>query len=750
MRSISPLRERWQAFRRLSRTKQILIIVGVALGILLLIALITTIYFANTLSSKEAIMNRNNVGVTLQDKDGKNFYQLYDARSETRVPLKQMSKQVKEAIIAAEDKNFYKHSGFSVGGIAQAVWENIRPGGLGSGGSTLTQQLVKNALLTPDRSFLRKYQELVLSVEIERRYSKDEILEMYLNSVFFGENTFGIEDASQRYFGKSANQLNLAQASMLVGVLPAPSAYSPISGNQDYAEERQDYVLGRMAEDGYISEAQAEAADDTKLSYKPASEDNRFKAPHFAEMVKDALIEEYGEQQIARSGYTVRTTLNQEWQKKTETAVAQQVDALAYTNASNGSAVITDPRTGEVRAVVGSKDWNNEKFGKVNMATTPRQPGSSFKPLVYATGIEEKTISAATIMHDKPTNFGGYQPENYDLGYRGDVTVRRALANSLNIPAVEAMQKIGIQDVLDTAEDLGVTSLTGSPNDYGLALALGAGEVPLTEMTNAYATFANQGRYNELQLWTTILDKSDKEVFTYEATPQRVISAETAYIMSSILSDNAARAETFGSSLTVYGHAAAVKTGTTEDYRGALTVGYTPNLAIGVWVGNNDNSSMTAVGGSAGAAPIWQRLMTELLAGTSDEQFPEPSGIIARQICRSNGAIAENKGGNTITEYFRSGTLPNKRCNEKVEEKPQPQKPEEPVGEEPVEEVVEVTVCRDESFLTIPEDEQLPTDVSATSEEECVTAEEPSDGTEDPDDNGGSAGPNPSQNPINP
>lgn len=673
-------------FTRLSRKKKVLVIAILGILSLFIIGVITTVIFASSLGSKETIMNRNKTGVTLLDRNGQSFYEFYNARSDTYVTLDKISEPVKVALISSEDKDFYKHHGFSPLGIINAVWQNIKPGGLDSGGSTITQQLVASALLNKQRSYLRKYQELVLSIEIERRYSKDQILEMYLNSVYFGEGAFGIEDAAKAYFGVSANDLNTAQATMLIGLLPAPAAYSPISGKVEWAEERQDYVLGRMKEDGKISETDAKAADDLPLSYQPASENNNSKAPHFALMVRDELIKRFGEETITRSGYRVKTSLDLNMQNIAEKAVVDQVNALAGSNVSNGGAVVIDPRYGEVRALVGSKGWSDPVSGKLNIATANRQPGSSFKPIVYGTGIENRKFTAASLWNDRMHDFGGgYIPYNYDRRFRGNVTTRRALANSLNVPAVEALEKAGIGPTLETARNLGLTTLKNE-SDYGLSLSLGAAETKLTEMTNAYATFANAGKKNDLTTILSITDKSDKELFKYTPKNQQAISAQTSYILTSMLSDNAARAEMFGGSLTLNGgRKAAVKTGTTENYRDALAIGYTPSLVTGVWIGNNDGALMSSIAGSSGAAPIWRNIMNQSLAGTPNEEFAIPSDISSSVICRANGALAVNKDGEaTLTEYFRPGTLPTAKCNEKpkeedkpVEEKPKEEEPED-------------------------------------------------------------------------
>lgn len=653
-----------QRFMHLSKKRRIALVAWTGGSALVVIALFTTVYFANALGSKERIMNRSKTGITLQDQSGQTIARFFNARQSKYVPLDQIAPIVKQAAISSENKNFYSEPGFSVKGIGFAVWQNVKPGGSKGGGSTLTQQLVASSLLNKKRSLLRKYQELVLSIEIERRYTKEEILEMYLNSVYFGEGAFGIEDASQVYFGKSAKDLTTAQATMLIGLLPAPSAYSPVSGDPAKAKVRQNYVLGRMEEDKVLSAADSAAAIAEALTYAPQKAEEAVRAPHFALMVKDQLIKQYGEEKVARSGYVVKTSLNLDWQTKVEAAVANQVNRLASSNVGNGSAVIIDPKTGEIRALVGSKDWDNPTFGKFNIATATRQPGSSFKPFVYATGIENKKFSAATVFQDVATDFNGYAPKNYDLKYRGDVTLRRALANSLNIPAVAAIQKVGVNATIENARKLGLTTLD-TKSYYGPATALGTVPAKLTEMTNAYATFANDGQQNEITTISSITDKNNRIIFTTKPANKQVISPQTSYIISSILSDNAARAELFGSSLTLSsGRLAAVKTGTTEDYRDAWTIGYTPSLAVGVWIGNNDNSQMTRVAGSSGAAPIWKSIMQQLLATNTKEQFNVPSGLTIRAVCRANGALAETGGTNTLTEYFIPGTLPTTSCNE--------------------------------------------------------------------------------------
>lgn len=643
--------------------KQELLILSIAVLVLLLfVPIFTYLYFASDLETREGIMNRNNTGIVLLDRNGEPFFRFYEAHYTTFVPLDEIPPVVRQAVIVAEDKYFYQHPGFSIPAIVAAFVANLREGDLVYGGSTITQQLVKNSLLTPQKSFMRKYQELVLAQELERRYSKDEILEMYLNSVYFGEGAFGIDSAADVYFGTTAQELNVAQASMLAGLLTAPSFYSPLSGDEEKGKERQDYVLSQMLEEGYITEKEYESAKSFSLSYAEQDQTDTTVAPHFALMVRDELIRLYGEERIARSGFTIHTTLDKDWQIYAQETLEEHIASLASAGAGNGAVVVIDPENGEVRVLVGSKNWFDEEVGKVNMATTARQSGSSFKPIVYATGFEERTLTPATILHDRPTTFpGGYRPKNYDKRFRGNVTVRRALANSLNVPAVEALEKIGLSDALSMAKRLGISTL-GEESDYGLSLVLGTGSVPLIELTNVYSSFANNGEQYPPTFITKIEDKHGEVVYTYKPEPNKVLDPTVTFLVSSILSDARARAETFGNALTIP-RVAAVKTGTTEDYRDALTIGYTPQLVVGVWIGNNDNTPMNEVAGSLGAAPVWRDLMQQYLAGEPEMEFAIPEGITQATICRHNGYLLPNSAGSYgMTEYFIEGTVPTRIC----------------------------------------------------------------------------------------
>jgi 1A family penicillin-binding protein len=635
--------------------------------IFILIPVITYLYFVRDLSTKESIMNRNNVGVTLLDRNGEPFYSYYEAKQKTLVPISDVAKDFQNAVISVEDKTFYSHPGFSLRAILAAFWADVRRQEWRYGGSTITQQLVKNSLLSNEKSFLRKYQELVLAMEIERRFSKEEILEMYVNTVYFGEGAYGIGNASEIYFNKESKDLSLSESALLAGLPIAPSALSPISGNREQALKRYEFVLEEMVEQGVIASDHKDAALNAEFNFPEKKEAEINHAAHFALMVKDQLIEKYGEQKISQSGYKVHTTLDLKWQEHAEDQVYKQVKQLASSQVSNGAVVVMDPKTGEVRALVGSYDWYDNKFGKVNITTTPRQPGSAFKPIVYGAGLEKKIITPATVLEDRPITYeqtGGpdYKPVNYDGTFRGDVLVRRALANSLNVPAVQVMEKVGIPSGLDMAKRLGITTL-GESSDYGLSLVLGAGEVSLMELTSAYGSFANGGNKITPVLISKIDDKNGKNVFTYQEELSKVLNPEISFLLSSILSDNQARSEEFGNALTI-SRPAAVKTGTTNDYKDSWTIGYTPSLVVGVWVGNNDNTPMNRVAGSLGAAPIWRNLMEQYLRGTTVENFTPPVGVNQISICRFNGLLLRETSSTSsaMREYFLRGTEPTRTC----------------------------------------------------------------------------------------
>lgn len=639
------------------------------------IPIYTYFQFAPDLSSINNLKNKKDTGIILLDRNDKPFFTFHSAKLRKEVKLSEIPKHTQQAVISIEDKTFYRHYGFSPKAIVRAAASNFEQKQLKYGASTITQQLAKNSLLTPEKSLIRKYKEIVLASEIERRYSKDQILEAYLNSVYFGKGAFGIEEASNIYFEKKAKDLSLSESAFLASLLTSPSKQSA---------EKTKIVLQKMEEQGYISKKQADEAGKEKIKLAIPEKDINSYAPHFAIMVRDQLIEKYGEKRVVSSGFKVKTTLNLDFQKFAEETVSKQVENLRKNRVSNGAAVIIDPKTGEILAMVGSADWYNDSFGRVNVALSERPPGSAFKPIVYLKAFEKKLITTATILQDNPTSFANfdqnsfyasfpnkdaairflrndpnayYKPVNYDRRFRGPVTVRRALSNSLNVPSVEVMKKVGVNDVVNFAKNVGITTIK-NPDHYGLSLVLGTVEVRLLDLTSFYAALANYGVLNEPTAILEIQDKYEKVIYTHQPNSKKVFNASVAYLVTSILSDNVSRKEVFGNALD-FARPAAVKTGTTEDYKDAWTLGYTPSLAVGVWVGNNYGEDMDQVAGSLGAAPIWKALMTQFLKGTPVENFSVPDGIIKQNFCLFNN---EGKISATITEYFIKDTEPQSNC----------------------------------------------------------------------------------------
>lgn len=645
----------WRAWYRVrkARLRKQLIFLAVAWVVFLIgTPLLTYAYFVRDINDPERLMNRNNTGIKILDRHNNTIYSSGRAGNTDLMKLDQIDDDLENALIASEDQGFYDHPGFSPKGIAAALYANVSNKDLKKyGGSTITQQLVKNNLLSSQKSFLRKYQELSIAIAVDRHYTKDEILEMYLNSVYFGEGAFGINEASQAYFNKAPDNLSVAESSMLVAILPAPSANSPISGDLETAKKQQLKVLQKMQDAGYINKNDKTAAEQEQIVYAEVKADQQNHAQHFTQMVLEELAKRYGEERIKRSGFTVKTGLDLDWQKESEKNVQQQIERSTSQGATNGALVAIDPRSGEVRALVGSANWNDEAFGQVNMALTPRQPGSSFKPIYYSEALAKRLITTATVIRDEPKDYNGYRPRNYDSRYRGDITVRHALANSLNIPAIEVMQKLGLHETAEAAQRMGVKGIV-EPDKYGLSLALGTAEVTLLDMTSTYAALANQGEGFAPSLITNIKDKFDKTIYSNKPIGKMVQSKEATFLISSILSDANARAPTFGSSLNISGRQIAVKTGTTDENVDAWTIGYSPKIVVGVWVGDNTHKPMT-FGGSAGAGPIWRNSMRSFIQNDPEEHFIQPSNIEKVTVCTVNG---------TYQEFFVKGTAPAVRC----------------------------------------------------------------------------------------
>lgn len=677
------LDSKWHRFKEIPLWKKTLIIGGPLIAVTLVVPLAMYLYFSWTMGDMEQLMNRNNTGIVLKDIRGEAFYSTGTAEHRELVPLESIADTVEQAVVASEDRNFYEHSGISFLSTIRAVYGYVLAGGGEFGGSTLTQQLAKMTMLSTDRGFIRQYQAFSVAIAIEQRYEKDEILMMYLNAAYFGNNSFGIEQAARNYFNKSPNDLTLAESAMLIGVLPAPSIYSPVTGDAEKASSRQKEVLNRMVREGMIDEGDKSLALSEQLTYQaPASISND--APHFTEMVIAELYNQYGEEEVERSGFQVTTTLDMTLQRQAVANINSQIGYIQRMGGSNAGLIAIDPKSGQIRALVGSVDYRNADWGVVNMATTKRQPGSTFKPIYYGAALADGVINPATVIRDEAININGYRPQNATKRYYGDVTVRQALARSLNIPAVKVMQEYGIEKSMEAARKLGITTLDRSADDYGFSLAIGSAEVPLQQMANAYAALANNGNVRTNTTIHAIHSKLNKSIYSHRSKSSIGINAQGAYLVTDILADQNARAFMFGSALNVLGKTVAVKTGTTDDNRDAWAIGYTPDIAIGVWVGNNDNRVMRS-GGSDMAGPIWRTTMQQAI-GASNPQFARPSGVVERYVCYGSGALANTRGDNTYEEKFLQNALPAEMCNVVEEEEEEEKQPEEEIEAEPVEE----------------------------------------------------------------
>ena len=581
------------------------------------------------------------------DRHGEKLYQTAGAHQPIPVKLAEVPRSVVLATLASEDADFYDHRGIDPPALGRALYKTLisnEP----QGGSTITQQLIKNTYLSPERTTSRKLREMSYAVVLEQRYTKDQILERYLNEVYYGQQSYGIGDAARTYFGKDIAELTLGEAAMLAGLPSAPSVYSPLGGRADLAKQRQKYVLDRMRDLGYISEEQAGGALDQELAY--AHEEEVFDAPHFVFFVKQQLAQYYGENTVDSGGLKVHTTLDLRTQRAAEEEVRRGVDSVRGYGATNGAAVVMEPKSGEVLAMVGSKDFDDDSIdGKVNVATADRQPGSSFKPIVYLEALRQGK-TASHVLHDRPTTFyDTFTPRNYDGRFRGNVTMRYALASSLNIPAVELLDEVGTKPVLDLAHQLGISTLN-DPDRYGLSLVLGGGEVRLVDMTAAYSVLAAGGETPGRATVTKVEGPHGETLYKRKPEKKKVVDPAHAYILSEWLSDSRARAPGFGTgSALEFPRPAAVKTGTTNNYKDNWTIGYTPQRVIGVWVGNADGTPMTGISGSQGAAPIWHALLQRLTTGMPVEDFRRPDNVY-----EGRAGVAALGGG--VLEYFAKGS----------------------------------------------------------------------------------------------
>jgi penicillin-binding protein 1C len=610
------------------------------------------------------------VSTQIFDRNGRLLYEIYADQNRTPINLDDLPDHVKYSTIAIEDKNFYKHHGFAWEGITRAFLNIVFKKNL-QGGSTITQQLVKTALLTPERTLRRKIREALLAFATEVRYKKDTILEMYLNHVPYGGTAYGIEQAAQLYFDKSAKDLGLAEAALLAGLPQAPTRYSPLGPNPDAATNRQRQVLDRMLEDEYISPEDHQATLDQELTFAPQTQN--IKAPHFSLYIKELLVNKYGQQLVEKGGLRVTTSLDLDIQKHAEDVVATETAKLERARVSNAAALVTKPRTGEILAMIGSKDYFNLDIdGNVNITTRLRQPGSSIKPINYAVGLI-KGYTPATLFLDVPVCFNApgqpssYCPRNYDGQFHGPAQMRFTLGNSFNIPAVKMLAANTVEAMIATASAMGITTFEDSTR-YGLSLTLGGGEVRMVDMAVAFGVFANQGLKVDLtpilkveDYLGNVLEAIDLETELPAGT--KAIPPEVAYLISHILLDNNARLQAFGGSseLVIPNHAVSVKTGTTDDLRDNWTLGFTPSFLVATWVGNNDNTPMNPwiVSGVSGAAPIWHDIMAHLLEDQPDEWPKKPENIIGLQVCSLTGLRPNPEHPcETRFEYFIKGKTP--------------------------------------------------------------------------------------------
>jgi 1A family penicillin-binding protein len=635
------------------------------------------LWISTPLPAPGQLRDRAALGNTrILDRQGRLLYAIPDpfAGYQKPVALEEIPLRLRQATIAIEDRSFYANSGVDLRGVARAVRANLSSGAVVAGGSTITQQLARTFLLDPglaqQRTYERKLRESVLALKLTTAYSKDEILALYLNQTFYGGMAYGVEAAAQHFFGKPVRDLDLAESALLAGLPQAPSAYNPFS-SPEAALSRQAEVLEAMVAAGYLSPEQAAAARAEPLQY--ASSATPSPAPHFVGYVLDQLTPLLGAETVLRGGLTITTTLDVDLQVASEQILAEQIGLLSTPRSGgpdhqvrNGAVVVLDPRSGAILAMVGSPDFSDAAIqGQVNATVARRQPGSAIKPLTYAAAFERGWTPASSIL-DIPTTFTGragppYTPENYDHSYHGPLAAREALATSSNVAAVRVLDAIGLPALLEIAGRLGITTLGADSGRYGLALTLGGGEVTLLELAGAYAVFASGGQRIQPSAVLAIADVHGQPLMSGAFAPQpaAVLDPQIAYLISDILSDRYARSRAYGtlSPLDV-DRPAAVKTGTTSDWRDNWTIGYTPDRVVGVWVGNADGQPMEAISGVSGAGPVWHQVMLAAHRGLPPREFARPAGIVELEICAEGGKLPAPACPTTRLERFAAGTQP--------------------------------------------------------------------------------------------
>ncbi|MBI4089731.1 MAG: PBP1A family penicillin-binding protein [Candidatus Levybacteria bacterium] len=604
---------------------------------------LTIIIFLQELPSpKQLSFQESSLTTKIFDRNGTLLYQIYANQNRTLIPLSSIPKHLIQATIAIEDKNFYQNSGVDVGAIVRAFIADISGKPL-QGGSTITQQLIKSTLLTPERSIERKIKEIILAFWAKHLYTKDQILEMYFNQIPYGGTAWGIEAASEVYFNSKTNDLNLAQSAFLAGLTKAPTIYSPYGETPNLWKERQKEVLTKMEELNYISSKEKEEALKEELVF--SNPQSPIYAPHFVMYIKEMLIKKYGIGMVEKGGLYITTSLDLKIQQMAQQIVASEVEKNIYLNLTNGASVVTNPKNGDILAMVGSRDYSDLNSGNFNVTTALRQPGSSIKVVTYSLALSNG-FTPATIIDDSPTTYAylnapSYSPVNYDGKFHGKMSLRLALANSINIPAIKILAKIGIPNMVILAKQMGITTW-GDPASYGLAITLGAADVKMIDMATVYGVLANSGYKVDLNPILKITDSfgnvlEEKKDPILSDTKIPVIDPGVAFIVSNILADNNARSLEFGSNspLNIPNHYVSVKTGTSDNKRDNWTIGYTPDFVVVTWVGNNDNSPMSQnlASGITGAAPIWHEIMVNLLQSTASKSASKiniPSNIIQK------------------------------------------------------------------------------------------------------------------------
>lgn len=654
-----------KVYKKDKKAKRVFFSVKVLAGVFFIFIFLLSaifLYYAKELPRPENFSERNVFQSTkIYDRTGEVLlYTIHGEEKREIITFDQMPDHLKNAAIVAEDANFYQHYGIDFKGIIRSVLVNLKLKKPAQGASTITQQLIRSSFLTREKTLERKVREIVLSLELERKYSKDQILGWYLNQIPFGSNAYGVEAASQTFFKKQTKDLSLSEAAILASVIKSPTTLSPYGKNIEVLLKRKDYILDQMASAGLVTNEQKEEAKKEELVFISQSESS-IKAPHFVLYVKNYLVEKYGEESLDQEGFKVYTSLDWDLQKEAEKLVAEGVVNNKKYNAHNAALVAINPNSGEILSLVGSADWFGESYPencvsgkdclfdpKFNVAigtkdSPGRQPGSAFKPFAYAEAFD-RGLTPETVLWDARTEFNPncssdssqlkdhygldcYHPRNYDGRFRGPLSLRDSLSQSINVTSVKTLYLAGIENTMSLAQNMGISTLAYDPSRYGLSLVLGGGEVKLLEMVSAYGVFATEGLRIQPVSVLKIENSEGKIVEENKKTPRRVLEVQPCRMINSVLSDNEARTPVFGPRSLLYfeNWQVAVKTGTTQEYKDGWTIGYTPSIVVGVWAGNNNNAPMAREPGVVLAAPIFHKFMEKALPKYPKKDFVEPN-----------------------------------------------------------------------------------------------------------------------------